>query len=208
MGLATLTEAIAMPLPIMLLWSTASAALALLLYLLVQRGGAVSSSSPELRTIARALPNWPVRGALTLAIHALDTLTSAVAAARAAGVPDSIARAVRAQAAVGTDTVRRCAVRLAAVAHRSRAGRTRGAHPGRRVRRGRDHVSGRAAGSGDVAPAPVGKATQQARLALAEMTLSSHTIDDLPVTEAALRELGWALRERTLLYRVYPLHRA
>lgn len=190
-----------------LLWFAAVAVPTLLL-ILAYREGRNAASVPDPRVLARSLPDWPVRGALGSAIRELDALTDAAVTARAVGVPDSITRSLMAQAAVGMDSVRRCASRLAAVAAEVRQGRTGSARAGHspvyavaasvRLAERLDRETLRLR--------RLAQAAQQARLALAEMTLSSRTVDDLPAAEAALREMGRIMRELTPLHGVRSRH--
>jgi hypothetical protein len=183
-----------------LLWFAAVAVPALLMFLAYRDGRNAAASDP--RVLARSLPVWPVRGALATALHELDALTAAAATARAAGVPDSITRSLVAQAAVGMDAVRWCASRLAAVADEVRQGRA-DTHRGGNAPVYAVAASVRLAERLDretLRLRQLAHAAQQARLALAEMTLSSRAVDDLPAAEAALREMGRIMRELTPLY--------
>jgi hypothetical protein len=186
-----------------LLWIAAVAVPALLAFL-AYRDSRTTAGAPDPRALVRALPDWPVRGALGTALLELDALTSAAATARAAGVPDSITRSLAAQAAVGMDAVRWCAARLSAVAAEVRQERAD-------TRRGGNAPVYAVAASVRLAERldretlrlrQLAHAAQQARLALAEMTLSSRAVDDLPAAEAALREMGRIMRELTPLYGV------
>jgi hypothetical protein len=194
-----------MPFPAAALLWVAAVAVPVLLVLLALRNmlsPGVADSHP--RAIVRSLPDWPVRGALATAIRELDALAAAAAIARTAGVPDSITRSVVAQAAVGTGVVQGCAARLAAVAEEVRAGiptEHRSPHPSVHAVAASIRLAERLDREA-LRLRKLAHAAQQARLALAEMTLSSRAVDDLPAAEAALRETGRVLRELTPLYGV------